>query len=81
MTSNNLSLCKIINVKVVVCEAAVSNYDNLKVFVISMTKKKSLLGLSEKIHRVTDSTPQYGSMLQFNNSPHFMQQTLAWHSD
>ena len=69
-----------INVKVAARKAVVSNYDDLKAFVIGMTQKKSLLGSSEKIRRVADGTPQYGGALQFDNSPHFVQQTSAWSS-
>ena len=78
VTTNNPSLRKMINVKVAAREAVVSNYGSLKVFVISMTEKKNLGGVSEKMRRISDSTSQYGGALQFNNSSQFVQQTSAW---
>ena len=58
----------------------VSNYDDLKAFIIGMTQKGPL-GSSEKVCRITDGTPQYGGPLQFDNSLHMVQQTSAWSSN
>ena len=80
MTSDDPNLQEIINVKVAAREAVVSNYDDLKAFVISMTRKKSPLGSSEKVRRIADGTPQYSGTRQFDNSPHFVQETSAWSS-
>ena len=79
-TTNDPGLREMINIKIVALEPVVSNVNTLKSFIIGMSQKGPL-GLSDKIRRVDDGTPQYGGPLQFDNSPQMGQQTSAWSSN
>ena len=68
-----------INIKIAVREAVVSNFDTLKAFIIGMSQK-GLLESSDKVRRIDDSTPQYSGPLQFDSLLHMVQQTSAWPS-
>ena len=59
----------------------VSNYNNLKAFVIGMMQKKRSGATSEKGHRVVDDR-QHGGTSQFELLPssQLVQQTSAWSS-
>ena len=79
-TTNDPGLRKMINIKIAARELVVFNFDTLKAFIIGMSQKGPL-GSLDKICRVNDGAPQYGGPLQFDSSPHMVQQTSTWSSN